>query len=270
MTPDPETQKDLAGRQHWNQVYADVGTAGSVSAGWRPTGYDERTLEHILMTEIVRYRPKSLLEVGCGNSIWLAYLAHRTGVTVAGMDYSQQGCDLVRQRLIAEGVEGQIFCADLFQTDPATVGQYDFVFSLGLVEHFTDLDNVLSKLLEFVAPDGVLWTEVPNMRSIHGVMSWVWQPEQLAKHQIITLKHLKTAYDRLGLKEIHGSYNGLFSLNVPAWPYNPRWPKLAPRVVPRIYRTIHLVDKAMCRIKTYRGVAPLAPFLYIAGQRPEE
>ncbi len=266
MMPNTDLQNDLAGRQHWDQVYSDANVS-TVEAGWHPVRYDELTLENMLLTEISRCQPKRILEIGCGNSNWLPYLAHKTGALVAGLDYSEQGCNLVRQRLAVEGIKGEIFCADLFQATPTLIGQYDFVFSLGLVEHFTDLDHVLKKLLEFVSLGGVLFTEVPNMASIHGILSWIWQPEQLAKHRLLTRKGLTEAYRRQGLSEIHGEYSGLFSLNIPAWPYNPRWPRLAPKLLPLIYRVERFVERRLRSMKHYRGIAPFAPFIYLAGRK---
>lgn len=258
-------QQDLAGIKHWDTVYRG---AQKVHPGWRPWGYDSQTLEHALMTQIERWKPRSILEVGCGNSVWLPYLAHKTGAAVAGIDYSEQGCELVRQRLAIEGVEGKIFCVDMFEADTTQVGQYDFVYSLGVVEHFTDLEKVLSKLLSFVAPGGVLFTEVPNLRSIHGLLSWIWQPELLAKHELVSKGQLIRAYKRLGLTDVSARYAGLFSLNIVAWELYQRWPKLGKRVVPPI-RTVHRhMDYRLGQLGIYRGIAPLSPFLYVVGQKP--
>jgi len=258
-------QVDLAGENHWDQIYR---VAGSVRSGWYPTDYDALTLERALLTEIARYKPESLFEVGCGNSVWLPYLARKTGLKVAGMDYSEIGCKMARQRLLAEEVPGRIFCMDLFEASPDEVGQHGFVFSLGLVEHFTNPEGVLAKLLEFVRPGGVLFTEIPNLWSIHGLLSWLWQPELLAKHYLISKRQLVRAYKRLDLEKVHGCYLGLFSLNIVAWEHYPRWPNLVPLIVPLIRRIHRRTNAVLCRINKFDGIAPLAPFMYVAGQKP--
>jgi 2-polyprenyl-6-hydroxyphenyl methylase/3-demethylubiquinone-9 3-methyltransferase len=259
------SSNDLAGIEHWEMIYHKV---GRIRKGWRPANYDSLTLAHALTSEIKRHEATNILEVGCGNSVWLPYLAQKARVAVAGLDYSQEGCELARQRLSQEEVLGEIFCDDLFHATSERIGQYDFVFSLGLVEHFASSEEVVAKLLEFVKPGGLLFTEVPNLRSIHGLLSWVWQPKLLAMHQLISKEQLLRNYKRLGLRDIHGRYCGLFSLNIVAWELYPRWPMIAPLLLPFI-RKIHLLtDVLLCRIKRFEGIQPFAPFLYVVGQKP--
>src|SRR5437588_8131675 len=117
-------QIDLAGTEHWDGIYEQLAPA---ETGWAPSDYGSIVLARALLEEMERAKPSSILEVGCGNSIWLPYVGRKTGVPVAGLDYSEAGCELARQQLAAEGVAGKIFCADLFQTDPIEVGRYDFV-----------------------------------------------------------------------------------------------------------------------------------------------
>jgi SAM-dependent methyltransferase len=216
-----------------------------------------------------RSKPAFILEVGCGNSIWLPYVGLKTGAAVAGLDYSEVGCELARSQLAAAGVPGKVFCGDLFNVNTAEVGRYDFVFSLGMVEHFTDTVEVLSKLLELVNPGGVLFTEVPNLKSIHGLLSWIWQPELLAKHNPLGKRDLIAAYRRLGLEGIEGHYVGVFSLDIVAWPIYPRWPRRAPRLLPTITRARNSVDYRMRRWGRFEGgTAPLAPYLCVIGRKP--
>jgi SAM-dependent methyltransferase len=258
-------QIDLAGVDHWDGVYQSL---SPLEAGWTPPDYSSLVLERALLTEIGLCKPASILEVGCGNSVWLPYLARKTGALVAGLDYSEAGCELARHRLAAEGVEGKVFCADLFRADAGEVGRYDFVYSMGMVEHFTNTVEVLSKLLTLVNPGGVLFTEVPNLKSIHGLMSWVWQPELLAKHKPLGKGDLVGAYKRLGLEGIKGQYAGIFSMGIVAWEIYPRWPRLVPVLLPKILRVRNSIDYRLRRLGRFGGVAPLAPYLYVVGRKP--
>jgi 2-polyprenyl-3-methyl-5-hydroxy-6-metoxy-1,4-benzoquinol methylase len=259
------TQRDIAGKEHWDSIYR---TKDSAQVSWRPGSYDELVLEHALLGQIERLKPRTLLEVGCGNSLWLPYLARKTGAKVAGMDYSEAGCELARQRLRSQEVEGKVWCGDLFRANLEEVGQYDFVFSLGLVEHFSDLEGVLSALLRFVRPGGALFTEVPNLRSVHGLMTWAWQPELFGKHELVSKKHLRRAYEHLGLKDIRQQYLGTFSLDIVGWSIYPRWPRLATHVAPRISQfNERFVDYYLRRLGWFRGIAPLAPYLYTVGTK---
>jgi SAM-dependent methyltransferase len=259
-------QVDLAGIEHWDSRYR---TAGPAEVWCEPSDYGSIALTRELIAEIERSKPASILEVGCGNSIWLPYVGLKSEATVAGLDYSEVGCELARSQLAAAGVPGRIFCGDLFNINAAEVGRYDFVYSLGMVEHFTDTVEVLSKLLGLVNPGGVLFTEVPNLKSIHGLLSWIWQPELLAKHYPLGKRDLITAYKKLGLEEVRGHFAGVFSLDIVAWPIYPRWPRLAPWLLPTITRARNSVDYRMRRWGRFEGgTAPLAPYLCVIGHKP--
>lgn len=214
-------------------------------------------------------RPCSVLEVGCGNSYWLPYLAKKYNARVAGMDYSPVGCRQAESQLSANGVEGVIHCADMFSADSNAIGQFDFVYSLGLVEHFDDLRAVLESLLRFVRPGGTLFTEVPNLISIHGILSKVYQPSVLAKHQLVSLKSLRESYCQLGLESIQGDYVGLFSLNIVAWGVEPRWPSLDNYIRPIARRVVRYSDFFLCKLGAYKsGPKFSAPFIYVSGKKP--
>lgn len=260
-------QEDLAEKEHWDSVYhaAVVG----IEAGWKPTDYNALCIEYMLLKEIDDCQPKTVLEVGCGNSMWLSYLARARNLKVSGMDYSEEGCELARRRLKAEDVDGIVYCEDLFEGDPERIGQYDLVYTLGVVEHFSNLEDVLFHLLKYVKPGGTLLTEVPNLLSIHGALAWLYQPKQLAKHKITTRRKLMQAYRNLGLANIRSQNVGTFSLNIVAWGFNQRYPKLDFIIWPIFRRLALFSDSILKRLKVFKGISPVAPFVYISGKKPD-
>ena len=263
------SQTDLAGIDHWEGVYKSMTPADTPPAGnCVPADYGSIVIAEALMNEISNCRATSILEVGCGNSIWLPYIARQTGATIAGLDYSEAGCELSRRQLAAEGIPGTIFCADLFQAAAADIGSYDFVYSLGMVEHFTDTGEVLAQLLKFVRPGGVLFTEVPNLKSVHGLLSWIWQPELLAKHNPLSKRDLIRAYEHLRLEKIRGYYAGVFSMEIVAWELYPRWPRLVPLLRPYLNRIRTSVDYRLRKSGRLNGTAAIAPYLCVVGQKP--
>lgn len=259
-------QRDLAEKDYWDSVYG-LG-APAVGGGWTPFTYDALTLEHILLAAIDRCGPDTVLEVGCADSTWLPYLAKKRNFKVSGIDYSEPGCALARARLKAEGVPGTVLCRNLFEADPEEIGRHDLVYSLGVVEHFSDLEDVLARLLEFVKPGGTLLTEVPNLVSVHGLMSWVYQPGQFAKHRLITRTRLDKAYRNLGMERIESAYAGLFSLNVVAWGRHPRFPRVDGYLVPLARKAVRYSDSVLRRLGTHRGLPGFSPFLYAIGRKP--
>lgn len=268
------TQTDIAGKQHWDAVYQqepelqlDKEVLANGSWRWEPNYYHQDATLHALMAEIERVKARSIMEVGCGNSIWLPYLARKTGAAAYGLDYSEKGCELARRNLRAHGLEGKIWSADLFASPPEEIGQFDFVYSLGLVEHFSDLEGVLAALLKFVKPGGVLFTLVPNLRSVHGLMTWMWQPELFAKHELVGKRQLVRAYKNLGLQAVRAQYLGVFSTRIVAWDFYPRWPSLVPGVKLWVERIEWRLDPRLRRRQWFRGTLPLAPYLIAVGEK---
>jgi SAM-dependent methyltransferase len=261
--------KDIAGKQHWDGIYEDLEL---VPPGWQwePGYYHQDATVHALLGEIERSKARSILEVGCGNSVWLPYLARKSGATAYGLDYSERGCELTRRYLRSHGLSGEVWCADLFQAKPEEIGQYDFVYSIGLVEHFSDLEGVLAALLKFVRPGGTLFTLVPNLRSIHGLMTWLWQPELFAKHELIGKRQLIRAHERLGLEDVRGQYLGVFSMYIVAWGIYPRWPALVPTVELWVNRINWRLDPRLRRLGWFRGTLPLAPYVIAVGRKGSE
>jgi SAM-dependent methyltransferase len=257
------SQQSLSSPEYWTERYKGAGT---VVGGWSPADYNSLALEHILLKGIKACSPKSILEIGCGGSTWLPYLGKRTGASVAGIDYSELGCQLSRQNLEAERVQGKIFCIDFFDADPLQVGQYDFVYSLGVAEHFVSLETALAAMMRFVRPGGVLFTSIPNLRSFHGLLGKIWQPAVMEKHQIVTKGKLVKAYGSVGLMDIVSNYCGLFSLNIVAWGVEPRFPKIEKICLPFIYRLIGATDVILRRLKGFdKANAFFSPFVYIYG-----
>jgi 2-polyprenyl-3-methyl-5-hydroxy-6-metoxy-1,4-benzoquinol methylase len=260
-------QNDLAEKKYWNSIYSSK--KEKIKKKWTPASYEELCLKYMLLKEIEFYKPKNILEIGCGDSTWLPYLAKKMNLNVFGMDYSEEGCNLAKNRLKNEKINGKIFCQDIFKAKSSEIGQYDFVYSLGVVEHFTDTENIISNLLKFVKPGGVILTEIPNLRSIHGILSWLYQPKQLAKHKIITQKELIKIYKKLELKNSKSHFVGAFTINIVAWGYNQRFPKADKILLKLVNKINRRSNKHLKYSKTFRGSSIFSPFLYIIGVKNE-
>jgi SAM-dependent methyltransferase len=260
-----QLQIDAAGITHWESSYA---ASKGIAKGWEPYGYTAKTLENILLKALAQSQPDSILEVGCGNSSWLPYLGKRTGASVSGLDYSASGCKLAEANLAAEQVEGTIYHGDLFSPPENLIGQFDFVYSLGVVEHFSDTDGVIMALKRFVRPGGWLLTEIPNLKgSFHGLLTHFWQPGIFFKHVPLNSDDLSTAYERCGLSQVEAGYAGLFSLNIVAWGKEPRWPQAEKTLLPLLYPTVRLSERVLAKVKNYKSpIHFLAPFIYATGR----
>jgi 2-polyprenyl-3-methyl-5-hydroxy-6-metoxy-1,4-benzoquinol methylase len=141
-----------------------------------------------------------ILEVGCARSEWLPYFAQRYQLTVTGLDYSEPGCAAEREVLRQAGIDGEVVCADLFAPPAGLSGAFDAVVSFGLVEHFQDTAACLEAIGDFVKPDGMVLTTVPNMTGAVGFLQKVLNPDVYDIHVPLSACDLGRAHRRSGLE----------------------------------------------------------------------
>ena len=168
-----------------------------------------------ILKKFEKYLPKneglSVLEIGGSPGQYLAYLHRNFAYSIACMDYSPIGCQKTRENFALLGIDGQVHEADLFK-EKSTIPQFDIVYSLGLIEHFTDFDQVIEKHLEYIKPGGMLVLGAPNFLGINHFFLKRLAPELLAKHNLKNMdldnwKHLENTFN---LKKVFVGYVGGF------------------------------------------------------------
>ncbi|MFT3714304.1 MAG: class I SAM-dependent methyltransferase [Archangium sp.] len=152
----------------------------------------------------------SVVEVGGAPGQFLAYFAAKHHVTPHVLDYSEIGCAKTTEnfRLLGHGVT--VHQRDLF-ADPLP-GPFDLVFSLGLIEHFGDLNAVVARHVAMVRPGGWLVIGCPNFT---GVNHWFMKrlaPALLAEHNLATMHEMSwDGFEReLSLRRVFRGYIGGF------------------------------------------------------------
>ncbi|WP_158825318.1 class I SAM-dependent methyltransferase [Mucilaginibacter lacusdianchii] len=101
---------------------------------------------------------------------------------------------------------------DLFSYQPQQ--QYDLVLSCGLIEHFNDTQDVISRHLSFLKPGGTLFITLPNFTGVNGWVQRSYDMDNYNKHNINSMNPSSLAqYCReLGLKDVEAYYYGHFSI----------------------------------------------------------
>lgn len=97
---------------------------------------------------------KRVLEVGCGIGSDAEEFA-KHGAEYVGIDLSDQSIALCQQRFEVLGLEGEFYNIDV--TDLAalkTLGNFDLVYSYGVIHHFPGIDKIVDNIREVVKPGG--------------------------------------------------------------------------------------------------------------------
>lgn len=152
---------------------------------------------------------KDILEIGAGDSQWIPYLAKRfPSSRFTGMDYSEIGCSLLQERVRDAGVPCNVRQQDLFADASDLHGRFDLVYSLGVVEHFDQLPQVLLAKRRFLRPAGQMFTLIPNMAGWLGSLTKVFNPAVYTKHNPHDLPAFLQGHRAAGLLVEKGGYLG--------------------------------------------------------------
>jgi len=200
---------DKAGKEYWN----DLWTGGDLPAALDPRdprlrNWINRRFHQAFQRAFAKCETSSmtLLEVGCGKSALLPYFVKEFHFKVFGLDYSPIGCEKAKAVLQANGVEGDIVCADLFAPPDIMVNAFDVVVSNGVVEHFEDTASCISAVSRFIKPGGLLITNIPNMVGWIGSIQAILNRPVYEIHQLLTRDDLQRAHERAGLKVLECDY----------------------------------------------------------------
>lgn len=204
VSEQPTDQHDRAGKGYWDQVW---------TAADRPAPADGRSLSRIdrrfdaLFRRVFADAPGGeVLEVGCAHSRWLPYFATDLGMRVAGLDYSELGCEVEREVLRRAGVSAEVRQADLFAPPQSFRDRFDVLFTLGVVEHFADTSDCLTALGAMLRPGGRLLTVIPNLTGVCGAIQKRFNRPVYDIHVPMGAPELAAAHRAAGLTVHESTY----------------------------------------------------------------
>jgi hypothetical protein len=157
---------------------------------------------------------KTSCELGGFPGTFSIYLKRKYGVNATLVDYVVHKPlleDVLRTNDLTPNDLG-IIEADIFNYQPAKT--FDLVFSVGLIEHFEDTQEVIGLHLPYMNSGAKLVIFLPNFRGINGWFQRNFDMENYNKHNIKSMDVvlLKKACQSLGLKNIHVGWYSKFGI----------------------------------------------------------
>jgi 2-polyprenyl-6-hydroxyphenyl methylase / 3-demethylubiquinone-9 3-methyltransferase len=138
-------------------------------------GYFARVVASRLRLDRTR---ASLLDVGCGGGFLSEEFA-RLGFRVTGVDPSAESIDVARRHAAEQELEID-YRVGRGETLPFADGSFDVVICCDVLEHVTDLDQVVAEIGRVLAPGGLFLfdtinrTKASRMVVIKMMQEWRW------------------------------------------------------------------------------------------------
>ncbi|MGZ5486705.1 MAG: class I SAM-dependent methyltransferase [Nitrososphaeraceae archaeon] len=104
-------------------------------------------------------KPKSFLDIGCGDGYFCSRVKSLFNADVIGVDISEKACELSNKRGI------NTIVADLQNILPFKNETFDVVFCGEVIEHLADTDFLLDEIYRILKKEGYLIITTPNLAS---------------------------------------------------------------------------------------------------------
>ena len=165
---------------------------------------------------IKRYLPGKdgldILEIGGAPGHWLAYFAKKYHYRIHALDYSKVGCEKLLENFGLLNLDATIYSRDILSDDLSDLPRFDIVYSLGFIEHFSDLDLVVERHLALLKDGGILMLGVPNFLGISRLVLKRLAPQTLSRHNLLNMdiNNWRPCEERFRLEVLFRDYAGGF------------------------------------------------------------
>src|SRR5208337_1495906 len=211
MSTNQETIRstDMARTSHWESVWRDTRSVPPFST----RNYYDFRLASLFRT--LAGPGSRVLEVGCGGSRWIGFFDRVLGRETWGIDYSPAGLELTRQSNSDRESNLRLIQGDFFDESLLPGGHFDFVYSLGFVEHFADVSLATRRIAEVMKNGGRVMTLIPNFASLYGTIQKAINPRVFEKHVVMRGTELDAHHAAAGLvPEMPAQFWGCFGPGV--------------------------------------------------------
>ncbi|UCC80212.1 MAG: methyltransferase domain-containing protein [Candidatus Zixiibacteriota bacterium] len=171
--------------------------------------------DHIYQKHLPVERGLRAIEIGSAPGYHLVAANKRFGYDPYGIEYSQNGVEANREVFRKSGLNpDNVIFDDFFSDDflKKYSGYFDIVFSRGFIEHFTNMDDVISRHIGLLKKGGYLIVSIPNLRGINYLLTRFFDKRLIAMHNLNIMRKSNFAnlFDQECLQTLFCDYYGTF------------------------------------------------------------
>lgn len=215
------------------------------------------------------YNGGDIIEVGAGGSDWLIRIVKQLKPNYcAGLDYSERGCQLLEVKSKVNNVKIDVIHADMFSPPAHLKKKFDFTISFGVVEHFKNLSEVLGAVSQFSKPGGLIFSLIPNMAGIYGVLTRLWNRDVYDMHIPHDLHSFIDGHHAAGLDTLWCNYLGSSNFSMISSCFQKR-----KGINYFIYKQLTRISKMLwmieSKIKPFPATKIFSPYILVVSRVPE-
>jgi 2-polyprenyl-3-methyl-5-hydroxy-6-metoxy-1,4-benzoquinol methylase len=115
------------------------------------------------LLDLIDWRPKKVLEIGCGSGLTLEHLKENKGAEVVGVEIRPE----IAKKITDQGKLDRVWNIDITCDDlPEQENSFDTIILSHVIEHFAQPHSVLEKLKKYASPQARFLIAVPNVRHL--------------------------------------------------------------------------------------------------------
>jgi len=215
----------------------------------------------------------SVVEIGSAPGDFLVRFAKTFGAEPYGVEYTHYGAECNRLFFARNGlnpdnvIEADVFSQEFLDTHRGT---FDIVISRGFIEHFSDVEMVVSRHVELLRPGGLLFVLIPNLRGVYYHWTKAFNPGQLPLHnlELMEIARFQSVFDKKLLDVLRCSHFGTFSFWLFTAPDGSLWVNRVIRVLIVLQRGLNFMFR-IAFAKQGRESAVFSPNLIFVGRKKD-
>ena len=206
----------LTDQEYWNQYWEDEPHQMPDSIELNTNKYAQG-LYSVFNRFLDTSRSLSVVEIGGAPGIFLTSLTRiHDDLKLGIIDYSDKG--VAETKMLSDRFDTpiEVHQTDFYKSDLSPIPKYDVVYSLGVVEHYEDIELSVNRHLEVAKVGGLVIIGLPVFLGVNDWLVSRFAPENKSTWYpfIMDNKHWKKFHERSDIEVLADEYVGGFNPHV--------------------------------------------------------
>ncbi|NMD00919.1 MAG: class I SAM-dependent methyltransferase [Bacteroidales bacterium] len=172
-----KAKDELTEKEFWNNYWNNIKLPQTVN----PFFSFERCLANYFKKVLANSNKGNIIEIGCAPGKWMKFFQD-LGFITYGIEYCIEAGIKTNENLKHLNSNAKVVIADFFNN--TFKAKFDSIYSLGFVEHFTNVEKVIEDHFHYIKPDGFVVIGIPNFKGINYLIQRFLNPQIIEAHNL--------------------------------------------------------------------------------------